>query len=291
MQKYFFQRVFLICLFFSCSITLEAEPGVSRFIYLQDGIADFQKVEKQVAIEIWSKWVAQANDYPVSTHSAATMPDFLKLIKKEKIDYALLDSSNFIQYYHQLKPNLQGEIWGVQRSDKIYEEYVLLTRKGNNTTEMNNLEGATLSYNSDFGILKMYLDHFILKTSHKSPRNLFKTIREVKTESQAILDVFFGYTDVCLVTKHAFDASIEMNPAIRNKVKIIHRSGEKFIPVIYIALNNVSEIEQSKFNNAMNNLNNTARGQQMMNLFGIHAIKKIKQNKLHSMLKLNTRAH
>ena len=60
MQKYFFQwELFLISLFFSCSVMLGAEPIVSRFVYLQDGIADLQKSEKQIAIELWNEWVAQ----------------------------------------------------------------------------------------------------------------------------------------------------------------------------------------------------------------------------------------
>ncbi len=289
MQKYFFQRVlFFISVCFSCSVTLGAGSVVSRFIYLQDGIAELQISEKQIAIELWNEWVAKDDDYQLSTHSAATMSDFLKLIKKQKIDYALLDGSNFIQYYHQLKPSLTGETWVVQRSDKAYEEYVLLTRKGRDATAMNKLKGATLSFYPDYGLLKMYLNYFIMNTFHTSPGDLFKVIREVKTESQAILDVFFGYSDVCLVAKHVLDTAIELNPAIRDKVKIIHRSGEKFIPVIYIALNNVSDIEQSRFNKAMKKLNNSTRGQQLLRLFGIHAIKKIKQNKLYPMLKLNT---
>ena len=64
------------------------------------------------------------SDYQVSTHSAETMSDFVKLIEKQEIDYALLDGSNFIQYYNQLKPSLMGETWMVQRSDKAYEEYM-----------------------------------------------------------------------------------------------------------------------------------------------------------------------
>jgi len=281
----------LLGIFSSTFVTLAAEPGISHFVYLQDGIDDFQSLEKQIAIEVWNEWVAQSGDYSISTHPAATMPDFFKLIEKRKIDYALLDSSSFVRYYSQLKPNLTGETWGVQRSDKAYEEYVLLTRKESNVTEINKLKGTTLSLYPDYGLLSMYLDNLIMKVSHRSPDNFFNVIREVKTESQAILDVFFGYSDVCLVAKHVLDAAIELNPAIRDKLKIIHRSGEKFIPVIYIAFNNVSDIEQIRFNKAMKKLNNTARGQQMLNLFGVQAIKKINQEKLYPMLKLNTRLH
>lgn len=292
MHKSFFLRIiFLIGMFFSSSVTLATEPVISHFVYLQDGVDDFQTLEKQIAIEVWNEWVAKSDGYNILTHPAATMPDFFKLIEKQKIDYAMLDGSNFVRYYNQLKPNLTGETWVVQRSDKAYEEYVLLTKKGSNATEFNNLRGKTISLYHDYGLLKMYLDNLISKTFHTSPGNFFNAIREVKTESQGILDVFFGYSEACLVAKHVLDAAIELNPAIRAKLKIIHRSGEKFIPVIYVAFTNVSDIEQIRFNKAMKKLNNTARGQQLLNLFGVHAIKKINQEKLHPMLKLKTRSH
>jgi ABC-type phosphate/phosphonate transport system substrate-binding protein len=288
----FLRALFLFAIFFSSSsVTLAAESSISHFVYLQDGIDDSQSAEKQIAIKVWNEWVAQNGDFNISTHSAATMPDFFKLIKNQKIDYALMDGSNFVRYYNKLKPILSGEAWGVQRSDKAYEEYVLLTRKGGNVTEINELKGTTLSLYPDYGLLRMYLDKLIMNVSHTSLGNFFNIIREVQTESQAILDVFFGYSDVCLVSKHVLDAAVELNPAIRDKVKIIHRSGEKYVPVIYIAFNNVSDIEQSRFNKAMNKLNNTTRGKQLLNLFGIQAIKKINQEKLYPMLELNTPLH
>ena len=130
-----------------------------------------------------------------------------------------------------------------------------------------------------------------METTHTSTTKYFKVIREAKTESQSILDVFFGYSDVCIVAKHVFDNAIELNPAIRDGVKVIHHSGEIFIPAIYIAFNNASDISLTRFAEGMDKLHNTVRGQQMLDLFGVHAIRKIEQGKVYPMLKINTQLY
>lgn len=288
MQRYFSRlTVILISVFLLNTASLGADLSTSHFVFLQDGIGELQKSEKQVAFDVWNEWAAQDGNYQLSTTWVPNMQDLLKIIKNKKVDYALLDGSNFIKYYPQLKPSLKGETWVVQRTDKPFEEYVLLTSKESKATELNQLKGATLSLHSKFRLLKMYLEYIVKKSTHTSAENYFKLIREAKTESQSILDVFFGYSDACLVAKHVLEDAIELNPAIRKKIKIIHHSGEIFIPVIYVAFNNASDITRTRFSEAVDKLHNTVRGQQILDLFGVHAINKIEQKKLYPMLKIN----
>lgn len=292
MQRYFSRvTVILFSIFLQISASLKADISTSYFVFLQDGIGELQKSEKQVAFDVWNEWTAQDGNYQLSTTWVTTMQDLLKIIKNKKVDYALLDGSNFIKYFPQLKPNLKGETWVVQRTEKQFEEYVLLTSKESKATELKQLKGTTLSLHSELRLLKMYLDYIVKKSTHTSAENHFKIIREAKTESQSILDVFFGYSEACLVAKHVLEDAIELNPAIRNKIKIIHHSGEIFIPVIYIAFNNASDITLTRFAEAVDKLHNTVRGQQMLDLFGVHAIKKIEQKELYPMLKINAQLH
>lgn len=281
----------LFSIFLPFSTSLRADLSTSYFVFLQDGIGELQKLEKQVAFDVWNEWTAQDGNYQLSTTWVSTMQDLLKIIKNKKVDYALLDGSNFIKYFPQLKPNLKGETWVVQRTEKPFEEYVLLTSKESKATELKQLKGTTLSLHSEFRLLKMYLDYIVKKSTHTSAENHFKVIREAKTESQSILDVFFGYSEACLVAKHVLEDAIELNPAIRNKIKIIHHSGEIFLPVIYIAFNNAPDITLTRFAEAVDKLHNTVRGQQMLDLFGVHAIKKIEQKELYPMLKINAQLH
>ena len=75
--------------------------------------------------------------------------------------------------------------------------------------------------------------------------DFFKEIQDAKTESQAILDVFFSKSDACLVARHVFEDAIELNPAIGKKLKIIHHSKRIYAPAIYFALNSASKKARS----------------------------------------------
>ncbi len=288
-QRYFFREILIVFnIFLLFSASSKADQYSTHFIFLRDGLVELKKSEKQIAVDVWNEWLAQNGNYNLSTTVVSTMKDFLKRIKHEKVDLALLDGSNFIKYYPELKSELKGDVWAVQRAVNAYEEFVVLTRAGGKATDLSKLEGTTLSLYSEYKLLKMYLDYLVMKTARTSTDNYFKVVRKAKTESNSILDVFFGYSDVCLVAKHVLDNAIEMNPAIRDKVKIIHRSGEIFTPAIYFALDGASEMTQTRFNDAVFKLHNTIRGQQLMDLIGIHAINKIQQKKLYLMLKINS---
>ena len=95
--KIFFRMVLvLFCVFLPISASLSADLSTSHFIFLRDGIGELQKPEKQVASDDWNEWLAQDGDYHLSTNWVSTMKDFLRLVKKQEIDYALLDGSNII---------------------------------------------------------------------------------------------------------------------------------------------------------------------------------------------------
>jgi ABC-type phosphate/phosphonate transport system substrate-binding protein len=289
MRRYFSRIdliIFSIFLFFSASS--RADQLSTHFIFFQDGLVELEKSEKQLAVDVWNEWVAQEGNYNLSTTVAPTMEGFLQSIKQKNVDLALLDGSNFIKYYSEIKSNIKGDVWAVQRAEKGYEEFVLLTRKGGKATELRKLKGTTISLYTEYSLLKMYLDYLVMKSAHTSTSDYFKVIRKTKTESHSILDVFFGYSDACLVAKHVFDNVIEMNPAIRDKIEIIHHSGEMFIPAIYFILNSGSKVTQARFTDAMYKLHNTVRGQQLMDLIGIHAINRIQQKKLFPMLEINS---
>ncbi len=289
MQRYFSLVELMLCsILLLVSASLRAEQLYTHFIFLQDGLTELKKSEKQIAVDVWNEWVAQDGNYTLSTTVVLTMKDFLKRIKHKKVDLALLDGSNFIKYYPEFKSELKGDVWAVQRAVNAYEEFVVLTRAGGKVTDLSKLEGTTLSLFSEYKLLKMYLDYLVMKTARTSTDSYFKVVRKAKTESNSILDVFFGYSDVCLVPKHVLDNAIELNPAIGDKVRIIHRSGEIFTPAIYFSLGGTSDMTEARFNDAVFKLQNTVRGQQLMDLIGIHAINKIQQKKLHPMLKINS---
>jgi len=280
-----FSYLTMLLMIFFLSIAKAGNNG--KIVFVQDGIGELQKSEKQIAINFWDDYFnKRTKNYSVSS-SVTSIDKFMKHLDGGKIDYVLLDGSNYIQYYHRLEPNLTDEAWLVQRTEHSFEEFVLLVRQETNIDHFRQLRNTVFSLHSGYGLLRLYLEQLVLKTSNMSITDYFKEIRDAKTESQAILDVYFSNSDACVVAKHVFDDAIELNPAIKEKIKIIQRTERIYAPAIYLALNGVSKQGQQNFSRGVDMLNNTIRGRQILDLFGIHIIKRIDPKKLQPMLQQN----
>lgn len=278
----FITSLLIILTVFFIPISKAADTGV--IVYVKDGIGELQKPEKQTAIELWEMHSHQNEKDYSFRYSLTTVDKFIKQLNLGKIDYVLLDGSNFIRHYSQLASKMKGEAWLAQRTANNFEEFVLLVRTDANINDFQQLKNTTFSLHSGYGLLALYLDQLVSSTGYPSMTKYFKDIRDAKTESQAILDVFFGNSEACLVAKHVFDDAIELNPAIGKQIKIIHQSKKIYAPAIYLALNSVSEKGRKHFSDVVEALNKTTRGRQMLDLFGIYAINRIDYKKLEPML-------
>ena len=280
-MKVFSNITILLILVFNTTVDA---TNFGTIVYVQDGIGELQKSEKQIAIKYWDKFFNKTLKNYSFFSSVTTIDKFIKHLNDGEIDYVLLDGSNFIQYYQYLESKLLGEAWLVQRTKNNFEEFVLLVRKDTKIEYFHQLKNTVFSLHSGYGLLRLYLDQLVANTSNSTISEFFHEIHDAKTESQAILDVFFSKTDACLVAKHVFDDAIELNPAIGEKIKVIVHSKKIYAPAIYLALNGVSKKGQQNFSRSVTMLNNTVRGRQILNLFGIYIIKKIDSKKLEPML-------
>jgi hypothetical protein len=272
--------VFLIIVF---STTLMAANN-GTIVLVRDGNGELQKLEKQIAIKLWDNYFTKSvNNYSV-TSTITTIDKFIRHLYEWKTDYVLLEGSSFIQYYHLLEPKLIDEAWLAQRTENNFEEFVLLVRKDAKIDSFRQLRNSVFSLHSGYGLLQLYLEQLVNETSNSSMTDFFKKIRDTKTESLAILDVYFSKSDACLVAKHVLDNAIDLNPAIGKKIKIIQHSKRIFAPLIYLALNDATKNDQQNFSRAIEMLNNTVRGRQFLDLFGVHTIKRIDFRKLKPML-------
>ncbi len=283
-MRFFFNVTMLSIIAF---IPVVNATNAGTIVFVQDGIGELQKPEKQIAIKFWDKYFNKSvSNFSVSS-SITTMPGFIEQLNNKKIDYVLLDGSNFIQYYQALEPKLNDEVWLVQRTDNSFEEFVLLVKQDAKINHVRQLKNTVFSLHSGYGLLRLYLEQLVAQTSNVSMAGFFNEILDAKTESQAILDVFFSKSDACLVARHVFENAIELNPAIGKKLIIIHHSKRIYAPAIYLALDGVSKKSRINFSRGVEMLNNTVRGRQILDLFGIHIIKRIDSRKLEPLLRHN----
>lgn len=251
--------------------------------YLQDGLSDLQKTEKQVALKLWVEELPHKGDYAVKILPVATMARLEALIKARTVNYAILNAVHYLKRHDQLKDYFERNFMAIQRSTSLYEEYLVVTHGHKNINKFNQLIDKHLSIGKDNPLMNFYLEYLVLKSGHPSPDHFFKKIKATSTASQAVLDIYFGNSDACIVPKHILDRAVALNPSIMDRLRIIHRSGANFIPVLVVGAKYNPASVKSGFSQSIESLQGAPGKQQIIDLFNIQAAVMIGPEKLTAM--------
>jgi ABC-type phosphate/phosphonate transport system substrate-binding protein len=129
-----------------------------------------------------------------------------------------------------------------------------------------------------------YLDYIVKKNTGLASDKFFKKIKNTRTDTQAVLDVFFGESDVCLVPQFTLDLVLELNPSIIDKIDLPHRSGADFIPALVLTVPVGSEDITELIRKNLLMLPENTRGQEILSLFKIQGITLISPEALQPMV-------
>lgn len=117
--------------------------------------------------------------------------------------------------------------------------------------------------------LNTYLTYITQTQSGLSAQKYFSKISFAKTSAKSVLDVYFDKSDAAILSRHIYETSLEMNPALSHQLNIIHNSGAKFITVVFILFNNIDTEYGDQFVRSLLKHQNTVRGHEFLQLFQI----------------------
>ena len=277
--------VFLLILLISASARSDSGQDIS-FAYLEKGLTELKDNEKQIALQLMANELTRNTDLHISIKPVFTFAEMQDLIQKESIDYAILNSFHYLNHYGFFQQFISEPVWGVQRSEFELESYVIVAQKKYADKAIKSFSNKQLSSHQPYLLMNFYLDYWVNKSTGQQTQQFFKKIKYVKTASQAVLDVYFKSSDLCIVPKHIFDLTVDLNPAILKRLTIIHQSESLFSPVLTFTFKHVDPLIKQALNNNFVNFGQTPRSQQILEMFNFQAIKPITLKQLTPMYTL-----
>lgn len=262
---------FITLILLSLAANIHAEEKMI-IAYLKEGLAELNKSEKLVALQMWSDDFASQNHRVAEVRGIDSLAELMQAIQLKQVDLALLNTGEFLLEYPQLKPYMAPEIYAVERTEGLYEDYLIVVKKSSSIKTIADLNRKRFSYTSEHVSFNHYLEYLTLHTNGQKPAQYFKQIRNSPTASQSVLDVFFGNSDACLIPRHVYMMTASLNPEILQQLTVIHSSGPIFIPAVVLAFNYTSENDRATYGKFLTETHNTVRGQQIFDLFKIMRI-------------------
>jgi phosphonate transport system substrate-binding protein len=211
---------------------------------------------------------------------------FEKAIRERSINLVIIDSWKYLSMNvgNYVKPTFVTSDQG-----RIGNNYVLLSRRGGKINSLAELRGSHIlrleSANASTGVL--WLEGMLQAKNLGAANSFLGGLEVVGKPSAAILPVFFGKKDACLVTQSSFDVMKEMNPQLGKELQEIATSDIFADIIICLSPSDwTSDKGKADLVRILGELHLEPAGQQILSLFKINQLMPFQEQHMDSVRNL-----
>jgi ABC-type phosphate/phosphonate transport system substrate-binding protein len=233
--------------------------------YAPKALVDVDPKDAMAAFRIYVEELAKQIGQSSGIYSYDNIENVMKEVENGRVDMISMSS---IQYLRLKNKSLIELAYGNMRGGKTTLKYFLLTHTNKGFTKIGDLKGKKLVLIKGDDIGALYLNTALLRQRLGETREFFSSVDEKIKTSQAVLPVFFGQADACIVNDVAYQTMVEMNPQLGKDLKILAASSE-LLDNLAIFRKSLDDGIKQKAREVAKGLKTNPRGKQILMLFKI----------------------
>jgi ABC-type phosphate/phosphonate transport system substrate-binding protein len=248
----------------------QAPEPASRFrvAFSAGMLSEINEADARAAIDTWGSSFAADRGLslrPTSVVFSSEAPLFAA-IRSRDVDLVALRSDEYLRIAETTR---FAALFIGAHQGRTTVEYVLVARRAFADQGVAGLKGGRLFALDDqrSGLAGPWLDTILLEGGLAAAAGHFGTITVVHKLSKAVLPVFFGQADACLVTREGFQTMVELNPQVGRDLTILATSP----PTISCVLGLRSGYDPKaalEVTDILLRIDRNPRGQQILSIFG-----------------------
>lgn len=281
----------LICLMVAVMFLLpmdtmaEPEKHIFRVGFSRDIFADVNENDAMAAIKVWAMMIAKEQDILTDPTPRVYngVQEIEQALKENQVDCLTLTVKEFAKLSHLL----DDEVFLAGSNGKnVTEEYLVLTHRDSDIQRIGDLNGRRLCiFQSPRMILApAWLDTVLLESKRPCAAEFCRVTSSTKL-TKALLPVFFRQTDACVVSRSSFETMCELNPQLKQHLKVIASSPE-FVPSGFTFRRNYNDDIRKMILTEFTNFLSSPSGAQFLTLFQLNQVEVKSPSCLDSSLKL-----
>jgi ABC-type phosphate/phosphonate transport system substrate-binding protein len=280
-----------------------SQEGKGAFVSCNIGFSskhfsDLNTTDALAATRVWADMIRMKKGYSGTSGAKAydDLDELANSTKRKELDLAILLPFEYlkIQETAPLTP-----IFIASTNDRVDDETLLLVHRRNAASKLEDLKGKEIiiSGNAATSLGRIWLETQIMESGFSSLDSFFGKSSNAAKASQAVLPVFFGKSDACLINRQGFSTMVEMNPQLARDLKVIAQSPGYPICVICIR-KDYDPLYRDVLMDGLSQLHLEPRGQQILTLFKVtklipfdKAYMQTSQQTVRNFLRLQNRPH
>jgi ABC-type phosphate/phosphonate transport system substrate-binding protein len=228
----------------------------------------FAYIDKQNATAVarlWSEIIVRKRKGRAETKTYQNSSTLEKDLSRGKVDLVVL----LAQEYLELKVRgLLEPLFISARENSLHEHFIVVVRKDSNIRTVRDLRHKLLvQQKSAFSSFHwIWLETLLMKQGVRNCKLYFSEIKEAQTPAQTLMPLFFKRADACILVRHSFEVMSELNPQLRNDLRVIEESRPLASAVIAIRRGYDSR-HRELLKEILSTIDRDTQGRQLLTLF------------------------
>ena len=245
-------------------LKMASHVGMSRMAFSRVNENDALAAYKILTIELGKKL---GYELSVEVNLFDSLPDFAQAIRDGRATYVITDTWNVLGMH--VEDALDIEFSAVN-GDGPMHRWLLLVRRDAGIKTFADLKGkkVIMLYNNMSSLGPPWLETVLLEQGLGAPDRFFTTYETVSKPTVAVLPVFFGQAQACVVDEAAFKVMIEMNPQLGQTLEPLAQSEPMLSGIVCFSHNGwPSAKARADMRESLANLEKEPSGRQLLTLF------------------------
>jgi phosphonate transport system substrate-binding protein len=268
------------------ALPAETPAAPLRIAFSGSMFVDVNENDAGAAVRAWAQMLGSDRGIPVdpAVKILRGTNALAEATRSRAIDGVLLATDEYWALRRGL--SFTSFIYGV-RAGSITEEYVLLVRQDSQVESIRDLRGRSLDLflNPRTSLASAWVGRLLAQQGAGNPPDFFGRITPFSKLTRALLPVFFGQADACVVTRAGLETACELNPQIGRRLKVLAAS-PAVVPVVFCLCGDSRSPYRAKLLQEIGKVNSTPAGQQFMTLFQCDTLEEGDETSMNSAFEL-----
>jgi ABC-type phosphate/phosphonate transport system substrate-binding protein len=240
-----------------------------RIAFSKEQFPNINANDANAAIQVWVTIALGRNGFAYDPETAI-LPNteaVLETIEAGSYDIYSLPTSTYIAVAtkEKIEPGAVGEF---ESEDDL--RLCLVSRNGTDIRALADLQGFRLIIDRHYtlSLPEVWMDVLLMREGYPRTADMASKISNVSKVSQAVIPVFMGQADGCIVQYGGYRTMVELNPQIGEETRIIARSESYYGGHMFWNAKLPEEVRRDILRQLVT-LHEFPEGQQILTLFGV----------------------
>jgi ABC-type phosphate/phosphonate transport system substrate-binding protein len=280
MSKFFFIFLFLLPLYlFSAS---SDDKGL--ILIYKKGLANIYNQDIRLAVEILLKEMAKNTDILFETKYTDDLEKAIYDFQDLKVNILTMNFIYYLQEYEKISPYVQDAWTLLAKKNNNFRRFFLLVNKKSKIHSLKELKNKRIALLEKDSIQELYIDTLLLENEGVESNEFFREKVYQAKFSRALLKLFFNRIDACIVSEYVWDIAVELNPQIKNRLRIIDKSPDIFPPISVTLIRKESPEYSKMYKSFASDLRKNTRTTQFLNMYQVVESIKINESNIKPIL-------